>query len=55
MEADTIETIPVSPVRGLALERSVKVFWVCVVIVSVRPEVLLYFLVIPVVEMPLVG
>ena len=52
MEADTIETIPVSLVRRLALDRSVRVFWRCVVIVSVRPEVLLYFLVIPVAEMP---
>ena len=53
MEEDTIETILVSLVRGLALDSSVRVLWRCVVIVSVRPEVLLYFLVIPVLEMPL--
>ena len=52
MGADTTETIPVSLGRGFALERSVRVFWICVVIVSVRSEVLLCFLVIPAVEMP---
>ena len=51
MRADTTETIPVSLGRGFGLERSVRVFWICVVVVSVRPEVLLYFRVIPVVEM----
>ena len=52
MEEDTIETILVNLVRVLALDRSVRVFWRCVVIVSARLEVLLYFLVIPVAEMP---
>ena len=52
MVEETNETIPVSLVEGLAVDRSLRVFWLCVAIVSVRLEVLLFFLVIPVAEMP---
>ena len=42
----------VSLVKGLAIERSVRVFGLCDATVSVRPKVLLYFPGVLVVKMP---